>query len=464
MTSINQRGRYGRFVANLMSLSDFIIVDAVYIIVLALNHEMLVNHPRLIGLLVNIAYMPSAWTLREVRSVRSIGMDRIMFNAFRSVGIHALFFFSLLYFLNIEDVSWRGLVEFYGGIFVLLPTWWVVSRMMLKHYRRSGRNFSRVVIVGTGPTARRLFEELHSDTGFGYRFMGFFDYGFSPDFPYEKLYVGNLAALDDFVRENHIDQIFYTLSGDDDDAVTRTLRAADDNMSRFYFVPPMSRFLTRSFEMLTIGAVPVIKSRTNPLTSVVNRMVKRAMDVVVSGTVLLLSPLIFLPVAIAIKVSSPGPVFFRQKRTGYKGKEFLCWKFRTMKVNASADSVQASKDDPRKTRVGNFLRRTSIDELPQFINVFLGDMSVVGPRPHMLAHTRQYSQLIDKYMVRHLIKPGITGWAQVNGYRGQTEQLWQMERRVEYDVWYIENWSFLLDLKIMLRTVVNAFHGEENAF
>ena len=153
-----------------------------------------------------------------------------------------------------------------------------------------------------------------------------------------------------------------------------------------------------------------------------------------------------------------------RKRTGYKGKEFTCLKFRTMKVNTTSDTAQASKNDPRKTRVGDFLRRTSIDELPQFINVLRGDMSVVGPRPHMLAHTDQYSKLIDKYMVRHLIKPGITGWAQVNGYRGQTGQLWQMERRVEFDVWYIENWSFLLDLKIVMRTIVNALHGEENAF
>lgn len=135
-----------------------------------------------------------------------------------------------------------------------------------------------------------------------------------------------------------------------------------------------------------------------------------------------------------------------------------------MRVNADADNVQATANDPRKTKLGDFLRRTSIDELPQFINVFLGNMSVVGPRPHMLKHTEEYSRLIDKYMVRHIVKPGITGWAQINGYRGQTEQLWQMEKRVEYDVWYIENWSFMLDLKIIVRTVFNAIHGEKNAF
>lgn len=146
------------------------------------------------------------------------------------------------------------------------------------------------------------------------------------------------------------------------------------------------------------------------------------------------------------------------------GKTFKCYKFRTMHVNKNADTCQATENDPRKTKFGNFLRRTSIDELPQFINVFKGDMSIVGPRPHMLKHTTDYTRLVDHYMVRHAVKPGITGWAQVNGYRGITDQLWKMERRVEHDVWYIENWSFLLDLKIIVRTVMNAIAGEKNAF
>ncbi|MDE5930840.1 MAG: sugar transferase, partial [Muribaculaceae bacterium] len=158
------------------------------------------------------------------------------------------------------------------------------------------------------------------------------------------------------------------------------------------------------------------------------------------------------------------PVYFKQERTGYRGNSFYCYKFRTMKVNASADNCQATRHDPRKTRVGDFLRKTSLDELPQFINVWKGDMSIVGPRPHMLKHTKEYSELIDRYMVRHMVKPGITGWAQVNGYRGLTDELWKMERRVEFDTWYIENWTFFLDLKIMVRTVINAIKGESNAF
>ena len=190
---------------------------------------------------------------------------------------------------------------------------------------------------------------------------------------------------------------------------------------------------------------------------------KRTLDLVISSIVLLLSPIIFLPIAIGIKLSSPGPVFFRQQRTGYRGKSFECLKFRSMRVNAQSDSLQATKDDPRKTKFGNILRKTSLDELPQFINVFKGEMSIVGPRPHMVQQTQEYSELIDKYMLRHTIKPGITGWAQVNGYRGPTDTLDKMEKRVEFDVWYAENWNFMLDIKIIFLTVFNAIRGEKNA-
>jgi putative colanic acid biosynthesis UDP-glucose lipid carrier transferase len=204
--------------------------------------------------------------------------------------------------------------------------------------------------------------------------------------------------------------------------------------------------------------------RPEPLENPLNTALKRVFDILFSGLFLIFFPLILIPVAIAIKISSPGPVFFKQKRTGLRGKDFYCYKFRTMRVNDDSDRQQATKDDPRKTKLGDFLRRTSIDELPQFWNVFKGDMSVVGPRPHMIKHTEDYSKLIDTYMLRHLVKPGITGWAQVNGYRGETKELWQMAKRVQYDVWYIENWDFFLDLKIIYLTVANALRGEKNAY
>ena len=196
-----------------------------------------------------------------------------------------------------------------------------------------------------------------------------------------------------------------------------------------------------------------------------NSFVKRAFDVAVSGAFLCtLFPVVYLFVALGIKLTSKGPVFFIQERSGENGRTFGCIKFRSMRVNDEADRVQATKNDPRKTRFGSFLRKSSIDELPQFINVLKGDMSIVGPRPHMLQHTELYSKLVNKYMVRHLIKPGITGWAQVTGYRGETHELSQMEGRVRRDIWYLENWSLLLDIRIMLLTVWNALKRDENAY
>ncbi len=334
-------------------------------------------------------------------------------------------------------------------------------RLLVKYLRRKGHNSAKVVIIGTDETAGRLYEAMKADKGFGYNVLGVF--GDHAPVGIDAPYLGPVAGLGDFMSKKNVDQIFYTLSGHHE-AMSYVTAIADNNVADFYYVPQISRYYARRFQLNNIGSMPVLSTLSNPLNSWTNRVLKRSFDLLVSGTFLIFYPLIYIPVAIAVKASSPGPVYFRQKRTGYLGKDFDCLKFRTMKMNKDSDKAQATADDPRKTRLGAFLRKTSLDELPQFINVFRGDMSVVGPRPHMLIHTEQYTRLVDRYMVRHSVKPGITGWAQVNGYRGITDELWKMEKRVEYDVWYIEHWSFLLDLKIMVRTVWNAVRGEKNAF
>lgn len=233
----------------------------------------------------------------------------------------------------------------------------------------------------------------------------------------------------------------------------------------FYSVPNVRTYLHKRMYFNMMGSVPYLSLREDPLSRTGNRILKRTFDIVFSLAFLCtLFPIILLIVTIITKLTMPGPIFFRQKRNGQNDKEFYCYKFRSMKVNAQADSLQATKDDPRKTRWGNIMRKTSIDELPQFINVLLGDMSVVGPRPHMLKHTEEYSKLINKYMVRHFVKPGITGWSQVTGYRGETKELKDMEGRIRGDIWYIEHWSFGLDLFIIYKTVANAIHGEKNAY
>ncbi|MDR1380462.1 MAG: exopolysaccharide biosynthesis polyprenyl glycosylphosphotransferase, partial [Tannerella sp.] len=237
------------------------------------------------------------------------------------------------------------------------------------------------------------------------------------------------------------------------------------NMIRFYIIPEFYRDIKKSMILEVMESVPLLTIRTEPLQSTYNRFLKRCFDLAFSIAVLLtVFPVLYIVAGIFIKISSRGPILFKQKRNGLYGKIFECYKFRTMRMNEEADRLQAVKDDPRTTKTGSFLRRTNLDEFPQFINVLLGNMSVVGPRPHMLKHTEQYSMLIDKYMIRHLVKPGITGWAQITGYRGETKTLEQMEGRVKRDVWYLENWSFFLDLKIIVVTIINMFKGESNAY
>ena len=239
-----------------------------------------------------------------------------------------------------------------------------------------------------------------------------------------------------------------------------------NNVVHFYSVPNVSNYLHHRMYFNMIGTVPYLSFFRDPLSSSVqNRVIKRTFDIVFSLTFLCtIFPIVLLVVAVITKITMPGPLFFRQKRNGLNDKVFYCIKFRSMRVNDDADKVQATKDDPRKTKWGNIMRKTNIDELTHFINVLLGDMSVVGPRPHMLNHTEEYSQLIDKYMVRRFVRPGITGWSQVTGFRGETKELSQMEGRVKGDIWYIEHWTFWLDLYIIFKTIANAIRGEKEAY
>jgi putative colanic acid biosynthesis UDP-glucose lipid carrier transferase len=233
-------------------------------------------------------------------------------------------------------------------------------------------------------------------------------------------------------------------------------------VAKFYYLPTAEEKL--NLQPILIDDIGVMTTYTSPLEEPLNRLLKRLLDVVFSVLCLILTAILLPFIVLVIKRQSPGPVFFRQLRTGLGGHDFYCYKFRSMHVNSDADRLQATEDDPRKFPFGDFIRKTNIDELPQFWNVLIGDMSIVGPRPHMLAHTEQYDKLIDKYMVRHFVKPGITGWAQVTGFRGETRELWQMEGRVERDIWYIQHWSLWLDLRIIWLTFKTIFKRDKKAY
>jgi len=323
-----------------------------------------------------------------------------------------------------------------------------------------------LIIVGDGPAAEEIFQYCQDQTVRGYRFRGLFS-----DRPVDGVLgpqrIGDIEAAKVFAIQNRIDIVYCALPGTHKDAITDLMEYCERNTIRFRVIPSADSFIpvVQTGNLEFHGSVPVSKLRHEPLDNRWSRMAKRAFDIVFSVGVIVFVLSWLIPIlALAVKLSSRGPVFFKQTRLGEGKKKFSCYKFRSMRMNKEADSKQATKNDPRVTKVGAFLRKSNLDEMPQFFNVLLGQMSVVGPRPHPLKLNDQFRDIIDKYMVRHFVRPGITGWAQVNGFRGETRTPELMEKRVDLDVWYLENWSFLLDLKIVVKTVTNMIGKDERAY
>lgn len=354
------------------------------------------------------------------------------------------------------------------GMFIAIACfmilWRTICRTLLRYIRRAGQNIHRVVFVGGGDNIYELFEEMNNPI-YGYSVEGYFNESQIDKAPKSLQYLGKVEEVYDYLKSHDVHQLYCSLPSSMSHKIVPLINYCEKNFIRFFSVPNVRNYLKRQMNMEILGSVPVLYMREEPLNSLGNRIIKRTFDIVVSGLFMIPFWIIIYPiVAIISKITQPGPVFFKQQRNGLNGAVFYCYKFRSMKENADADVVQATENDPRKTKFGELLRRTNIDELPQFINVLKGDMSIVGPRPHMLKHTADYSALIDKYMVRHWVKPGITGWAQVTGSRGETRELWQMEERIVKDIWYIEHWSPWLDIRIIFMTIVNSFGGDMQAY
>lgn len=345
---------------------------------------------------------------------------------------------------------------------------------ILKYFRSKGRNNKIVMFIGNDPAVIEMYEIMMEDSSAGYKVHGYYAEDEIENAPKDLKFLGDIKKLDNVMDStinntingmpSNIAEVFCCLSHDYSKEIVRIMQFCDKNVIHFYYLPRQFGEYKLHLDPQQYLGKGVFTNRTAPLTRFGNKVAKRAFDVIISSFVCLcLLP--FIPIlAIIIKLQSPGPLFFKQARTGLNGKTFQCYKFRSMHVNNEADIAQATQNDPRKFAFGNFMRKTNIDEFPQFFNVLKGDMSIVGPRPHMLHHTEVYGTIIDKYMVRHFSKPGITGWAQVTGYRGETKELWQMEERIKRDIWYIENWSFWLDLKIIYLTAKSIFIHDENAY
>ena len=368
---------------------------------------------------------------------------------------------------------WRTLTII-GVVWGVVVVGRLILRECIKRIRLKGFDPIRTVFVGYGFQASKVASTM-SQRWRGYQLMGIFTNGDENGLmTKEQLLAPNrknmtvLGKLDDtmkWVQQNEVDELYIALGNQYDEWLSPLLRLCEQRMIRVFYIPQSHATLKRQTYPVEFGESMVFAQYREPLLNLSNRIYKRIFDFVVSLLfVVLVFWWVYLIVALITKITMPGPVLFRQLRTGYNGRNFYCLKFRSMKVNKDADKLQATRGDERITRWGHFMRHTSIDELPQFLNVLKGDMSLVGPRPHMLSHTDYYSTEISDYMVRHFVKPGITGWAQTHGARGETKTIEDMARRVELDIWYIEHWSFWLDLQIMVKTVKNVLVGEEEAF
>lgn len=357
------------------------------------------------------------------------------------------------------------------GVLLLAVTFIMrmAERALLNYVRSKGRNTRKVLFIGSDPANLHTYQELMSDPSTGYRIIGYYSNSQIEDAPEQLEKIGSIEDFSNYMDTEEdpiskIDEIYCSLSHSDSDFIQKVMEFCDRNVIHFYYVPRIFGNMQLSLRPEVIGNMVLYTNHIEPLNNLNNKIIKRAFDIVFSSVVLLCM-LPFMPIiALFIKIQSPGPLIFKQERTGLNGDTFTCYKFRSMHVNKDADTVQATKNDPRKFPFGNFMRKTNLDEFPQFLNVLLGDMSIVGPRPHMVFHTEKYSQLIEKYMVRHFSKPGITGYAQVTGFRGETEELWQMEGRIKKDIWYIENWSIWLDLKIIFLTAWSIIHPDKAAY
>jgi len=349
------------------------------------------------------------------------------------------------------------------SLFILC--WRILSIFILKKYRKKEYNFNRVLLVGLNKNISTLIDKIYLNTNYGFQISGLFTDAIVSE-ELKKYHKGSLLEIISFLEKHSVDEIIISLPYHQSKLINDLFKYADNHMMRVRVIPEFSEYLSQAFSINYIENIPIMKLRSEPLNSFTNRVVKRFFDVMFSLIVVVfIFSWLFPIIALTIKFTSKGPVFFVQERTGKDGEAFNCFKFRSMTVNKASDHLQATKNDARVTKFGAFMRKTSIDELPQIINVLLNNMSLVGPRPHMLKHTEEYRLLVDKFMVRHFAKPGVTGWAQINGYRGETKLVKDMENRATADIWYIENWSFLLDVKIVFKTAWSMFFKkDENAF
>lgn len=385
----------------------------------------------------------------------------------RTIQVYLLWIISILvylYFTNENRISHAFIISdtLSFGCGLLLNRFLYLG--IKNYFKNSSYLIKKVIILGYNDTAKKLAKYFEED-GINTRLIGFIE---DHNNVHELSHYPVLANIDQtlsIAKELGAQEIFSTITPEQNNEIYHLMYEAEKECIRFKIVPNLSVFITREVHIDYFGDLPILSLRSEPLDDVGNRIKKRVLDITVSFFVIVFVLSWLIPiVGLLIILESGFPIFFKQLRTGKDKTPFYCWKFRSMKESKDAHLKQATQNDERITRIGKFLRKTSLDEFPQFINVFRGEMSLVGPRPHMIKHTSDYSEIVDEYMVRQFIKPGITGWAQINGYRGEITNPEQIQMRVNKDLWYLENWTLWLDIQILFMTIYYVLKGDENAY
>ncbi len=421
---------------------------------------------RTISFLSMVVWVLLLYYNNSYKIIRTERIENVLQRIYLMTVEHLAIISIIIVVLDYDGISRLRIMYFYGTFFVLLLVFRIIFLKILKHFRAQGYNYRKIIIVGANDTGQRMYDILSKDLTFGYRVMGFFD---DKDVVKNSLsapHLGQFSEIEKYIIAENIDEIYIALGISKIGVINTITTICEKHMVRVKFIPDFQQYTNSSkVEIVFYGNIPVLMLRKEPLEITLNRVIKKLFDFCFSLFIIVfIFPWLFPILIVLIKINSPGAVFFVQERSGRDNQPFRCYKFRTMHTDTGFHKDQVTQNDSRVTRVGGFLRRSSMDELPQFFNVLKGDMSVVGPRPHMLSHTEQYSGLINNYMVRNYAKPGITGWAQVNGFRGEIKKYFDVKGRVDHDIWYIENWNLFLDIKIIWKTFFDVFKKDKNVY
>tara|TARA_Y100000815_G_scaffold255070_1_gene261633 strand:+ start:9089 stop:10444 length:1356 start_codon:yes stop_codon:yes gene_type:complete len=450
--SLFKQGRYSGYLRPISYIIDLSIINTLAVLYLLEKTNSLVF----------VVFISLGWMLISIYSkfyevYRYTRPVDILSLVFRQAILFLLFIFAFSGLYHELKIYPKPIVKYTIASFILISIFKFMVYYLLQRYRISfGGNYRNTVIFGVNKKTIALKSFFNENPEYGYSYKKTFNFKEKED---------SLVQAFNYILQEGIDEIYCSISELTNAQIADIVDFADNNLKILKFIPDSKEIYSKKLRYEYYDYIPVLTLRTIPLEDSVNMIIKRSFDILFSSFIIIfvlswLTPII----AILIKLESKGPVFFKQSRNGFNYKEFDCYKFRSMTPNKDADLYQVTRGDHRITKIGKFLRKTSIDELPQFFNVLFGDMSVVGPRPHMVSHTHMYAKKIDKFMVRHFVKPGITGLAQVSGYRGEVETDKDIIGRVKLDIFYIENWSLLLDLKIIAQTFINAVKGEDKAY